>query len=213
MRIFLDTSDVNAIKKWLPVIEGVTTNPVLLEKEGGSIKDVLELVGDMPVNVEVASGSMKGAIEAARASNVVIKMPLLRPDGGDNLMLIQELVSRGIKVNCTCLFSLGQVMLATKAGADYVSIFAGRIGDESKYYKDTMKDCSYFVMNERFSGIDEKPYMIVGSIRTVTNVYDAVEAGADIITIPPPIMERLVMHQNSLATVNDFEAAYNRLSS
>jgi len=101
---------------------------------------------------------------------------------------------------------MAQVILAAKAGARYVSLFAGRVEDEGGDSSQMIADCVDFLNNEELA-----TELIVGSIRTVGNVLDAVRAGAHIITIPPPILEKMLLHRYSLETVQQFEKAHGQL--
>ncbi len=200
MKIFLDSSKIEEVEKWDSVIEGVTTNPTILKKDGGcDIKALCERVAPRPVSIEACGNILDDALEYKKIPNAVVKVPLLTPGGKDNLGLIKFLVSEEkVKVNCTALFNLSQVVLATMAGAQYVSIFLGRIDDEGMDYSAIIADCSDFL-------VEYDTELIVGSIRTVGNALDAIRAGADIVTIPPNILEKMVMHRFSLDTVRMFE--------
>ncbi len=204
MKIFLDTTDMKETKKWLPVIEGVTTNPGLLEKHDVDLRALAELIYPYPISIEACGDFIKDArYWAGTICNAVIKIPLLNCDGGNNIRLIKELSKEGVKINCTALMSLSQVILAEKAGARYVSLFAGRVDDEGGDYQLMIGDCV---------NVLETAELIIGSIRTVGNILDAVRAGAHIVTIPPAILEKMVNHSNSLRTVREFEDAHRRLS-
>jgi len=208
LKIFLDSSRIEEAKRWFPVIDGVTTNPSILLKEGGNIEELARYIYPLPISIE-ASGDF--VTEARKYSKVegttpVIKIPLLKPDGTDNLNIIYSLAADGISINCTALMSLAQVVLATKAGADYVSLFAGRVEDEGGYSPQMIADCVDFLDRD-----DSDTELIVGSIRTVGNVLEAVRAGAHIITIPPSILEKMLMHHYSVVTVQQFEMAAETL--
>jgi len=207
MKIFLDSSKINEAKRWYPVIDGATTNPSILLKDGSDIYEFAKEMGNKPVSIEACGDFQHDARKYFRAiPNAVIKVPLLSTTGGDNLWILKTLVEEGIKINCTALFSLSQVILATKTGVRYVSLFAGRVDDEGGNPFEMIKDCVNFLYSEP---VDTE--LIVGSIRTVGNVLDAVKAGAHIITIPPNILEKMVMHRFSLDTVKQFEADSERL--
>lgn len=204
MKIFLDTSKVSEIEKWLPVIDGVTTNPSILLKDGGKIEDVFSLVGEMPVSVE-ATGDFEteANMYSSKYENAVIKIPLLRPNGKDNLELIKRLTSNGIKVNCTALFSLPQIILATKVGSRYVSLFAGRIDDEGNDSYYSVAKAQRFLNDYGYE--EDTTELIIGSIRSIGQVVDCAASRVDIVTIPPAILEKMVMHRFSLDTVKQFE--------
>jgi len=209
MRIFLDSGNVQEVNKWRPVISGITTNPLILEKDGGDIYELAKAIAPDPICIEACGDYVTDADTWTRdIRNAVIKIPLLRPDGSDNINLISALVKRGIVINCTALMSLSQVILAERTGARYVSLFAGRIDDEGGDY--------YSVIAKAVKYLDDQVVnteLIVGSVRTVGNVLDAIEAGTHIVTIPPAILEKMVKHEYSLKTVRQFEDAYTRISS
>ena len=195
---------MSEVIKWRPIIEGVTTNPSILLKEGGDVVALAKELAPLPVSIEAVGDFETDARKYAKiSSNVAVKIPLLRPDKGDNLMLIHKLAAEGVSINCTALFSLSQVILATKAGARYVSLFAGRVDDEGGDYMSMIADCMEFLDAD----FDEShpTELIIGSIRTVGNFMDAVRAGADIVTVPPAILEKMVDHRFSRATVQQFE--------
>lgn len=203
MKIFLDSSKVEEARRWLPVIDGATTNPSILLKDGTtSLREFCELMNPMPVSIEACGDFVSEAREySTRISNAVIKIPLLKPDGGNNLSIIKQLSQESIKINCTALMSTPQVILATKTGAKYASLFAGRIDDEGGNYYQIILNCMDFLRHGHF-----ETKLIVGSIRTVGHVLDAARAGAHIVTIPPAILEKMSMHRYSLETVRQFEA-------
>lgn len=213
MKIFLDSSKLEEVNKWLPVIDGVTTNPTILLKEGGDVYTLAHLLNPKPISIEVCGDFETDARKyAGEVPNAVIKIPLLKPNGGNNLELIKRLSKEGIPINCTALMSLSQVILATKCGARYVSLFAGRVDDEGGDYCKMIKDCIDFLDEELCieKGEGTEFYtdieLIVGSIRTVGNVLDAVRAGAHIVTIPPTVLEKMLVHRFSLDTVRQFES-------
>ncbi len=210
MKIFLDSSKISEAKKWTPVIDGATTNPSILLKDGSDIYEFAKVMAPKPVSIEACGNFRNDARKYHKEiPNVVIKIPLLNLDASShsNLHLIKELVDEGIPINCTALMSLSQVILATKAGARYVSLFAGRVEDEGGDSVEMIEDCMFFLDQEEPGGTE----LIVGSIRTVGNVLDAVRAGAHIVTIPPAILEKMLMHRYSLETVRQFEEAHNKL--
>jgi len=142
MEIFIDSASITEIEKWLKmgVIDGVTTNPSIMFKdrvydaEAGA-KEIAALVDPRPVSVEVTTNDLDEMMSQAQtfaswAPNIVIKIPQITQDGIPCYGVIRQLENEGIKVNATVALSLGQVMLAAKAGATYISIFAGRVSDE-----------------------------------------------------------------------------------
>ena len=215
LKIFLDSSNVNEAGKWMSVIDGATTNPSILRKDGGDLRHFCGVMDPLPVSIE-ACGNF---VDDARAysslfPNSVIKVPLLKPDGSHNLEVIRTLTEEGIQVNCTALFSLPQVMLAAKAGARYVSLFAGRIEDEGNDWEQVLQDCMEFLVlrggSSRCEGREEDTELIVGSIRGVGQVTRCacMDFPPDILTLPPGVLDKMVMHRYSLDTVRQFEADY-----
>jgi len=211
MQIFLDSADFREIEHWLRqgVVDGVTTNPSILLKDG--VYDIEEgtrrlcaLLGNRPVSVEVTSNDAAEMLEQARtfarwAPNVVVKIPVVNEYGESCLGVIHTLSCEGIPINTTAILSFNQAILAAKAGASYVSIFAGRVADEGH-------DPATIIRQVR-AWLDEWGYAaktLVGSIRTVMDVQNAAVAGAHIITIPPQFLPKLVDHKYSRETVRQF---------
>src|SRR5260370_28017281 len=192
MKIFLDSASVEEIHKWFAqgVVDGVTSNPSIMFKDGiQNIKEeaqkICALLGDRPLSVEVTTNDHATMLSQARtfitwAANVVVKIPIVNEHGHSCLGVINTLAKDGISVNTTAILSFNQAVLATKAGAKYVSIFAGRVADEGN-------DPAVVIRNVR-RWLDEWGYateIIVGSIRSVMDVQNAALPGAHVITIPP----------------------------
>jgi transaldolase len=211
MEIFIDSASITEIGKWLRmgVVDGVTTNPSIMLKDGiydieTGAKDIAALVNPRPVSVEVTTNNLDEMISQARqfaswAPNIVVKIPQETQDGVPCYGVIKQLESEGIKVNATIAMSLGQVFLAAKAGATYISIFAGRVSDEGGNAPEVIKNAVNWL--ERWSYSSK---IIVGSIREAINIQDAALAGAHIITIPPEFLTRMADHKYSRATVAQF---------
>ena len=211
MQIFLDTADAKEVRQWLGqgIVDGVTTNPSILHKEG--VHDPAEgaaqlcaLLGDKPISLEVTSNDREEMVRQGRsyarwAANVVVKIPICTEEGESCLGVVHELTSAGIKVNCTAILSFNQAILAAKAGATYVSLFAGRIADEGG-------DPGIVIANvRRWLDLWHSPaQIIVGSIRSVMDIQQAALAGAHIITIPPSFLPKMVDHKYSRDTVRQF---------
>ena len=211
MQIFIDSASVTEIEKWLKmgIVDGVTTNPSIMFKDRvydvkAGAKAIAVLVNPRPVSVEVTTNDLAEMIKQARefaswASNIVVKIPQETQDGVPCYGVIKQLESEGIKVNATIAMSLGQVMLAAKAGATYISIFAGRVSDEGGNAPEVIKNAIDWL--ERWN---YRSKIIVGSIREAINIQDAALAGAHIITIPPEFLTRMADHKYSRATVAQF---------
>jgi transaldolase len=131
--------------------------------------------------------------------NIVVKIPIVNEAGESSLGVINELTSGGIRINATAILSFNQAVLATKAGATYVSIFAGRIADEGNDPTETIRNVRRW--------LDQWDYtakIIVGSVRTVMDIQNAALAGAHIITVPPPFFPKMVDHKYTRDTVRQF---------
>lgn len=211
MKIFLDSANFREIEKWLcqGIVDGVTTNPSIMFKDGvydleGGARRLCALLGDKPVSVEVTTNDHEEMIRqgrsfAALAPNVAVKIPVVNEHGESCLGVISTLSREGIRVNTTAILSFNQAILAAKAGAAYVSIFAGRVADEGN-------DPAIVISNVR-RWLDDWEYpteIIVGSIRTVLDIQNAALAGAHIITIPPQFLSKMVDHKYTRDTVRQF---------
>jgi len=211
MEIFIDTANRQEIARWLEygVVDGVTTNPAIMLKDGVSdieaeVKEIAALVGQRPVSVEVTTNDLEEMLIQAQtfagwASNIVIKIPVINADGAPCLGVIKTLERKGIAVNATVAMSFGQVMLATKAGATYASIFAGRVADEGHDPAPLIRGAVEWIERWHY-----KTRVIVGSIRGVMDVQAAALAGAHIITIPPQFLLKMMDHKYTRSTVHDF---------
>jgi transaldolase len=211
MQIFVDSADTNQIETWLEqgVVDGVTTNPSIMFKDG--VTDLEEgarrlaaLLRERPLSVEVTSNDHETMLEQARtfatwARNIVVKIPVVNESGESSLGVMHRLTREGIGVNATAILSFNQAILAAKAGATYVSIFAGRVADEGSDPAITIRNVRKWLDDWSLSA-----RIIVGSIRTVMDVQNAALAGAHIITIPPQFLSRMVDHRYSRETVRQF---------
>jgi len=211
MEIFIDSASITEIKKWLEmgVLDGVTTNPSIMLRDGiydaeAGAKEIAALVNPRSVSVEVTTNNLDEMITQAQrfaswASNIVIKIPQITQDGTPCYGVIKQLESEGIKINATVAMSLGQVILAAKAAATYISIFAGRIADEGGNAPEVIRNSVDWLERWKF-----KSKIIVGSIRSVGDVLNAAIAGAHIITIPPQFLTKMADHKFSRETVRQF---------
>lgn len=195
MKIFLDTANVDQIKKAKEygILDGVTTNPSLVAKENKEflalIKEILAIVPG-PVSVEVTATDAEGMIAEARkyaklGENVVIKVPI----NLEGLKVVKTLSGEGIKTNVTLVFSSSQALLAAKAGATYVSPFVGRIDDISGNGMELIEEILQVFDNY---GIETE--IIVASIRHPLHFVQSAILGADIATIPFDTLEKLLKH-------------------
>lgn len=195
MKIFLDTADISAIKKYAEwgIVDGVTTNPSLVVKEGVDfetrIKEICEVIKG-PVSAEVLSVTAEEMILEGRkirnwAPNVFVKIPMI----AEGLKAIKVLSEEGTKINVTLIFTPAQAVLAAKAGATLVSPFVGRLDDIGH---DGMEIVSEIV--EIFENYSFETEVLAASIRTPMHFLAALRAGAHIATIPPELLEKLVSH-------------------
>src|SRR5467141_704086 len=211
MRVFVDSADQKQIENWLDqgVVDGVTTNPSIMFKDGAAdleecARRLAGLLGERPLSVEVTSNDRQTMLEQARtfatwARNIVVKIPIVNEFGESCLGVMHRLSQEGIAINATAILSFNQAVLAAKAGATYVSIFAGRVADEGN-------DPAVVIRNVR-NWVDEwesPARIIVGSIRSVIDIQSAALAGAHIITIPPQFLPKMVDHKYTRETVRQF---------
>jgi transaldolase len=211
MEIFIDSASIAEIGKWLKtgVVDGVTTNPSVMLNDGvydveKGAKGIAALVSPRPVSIEVFTNDLDEMLSQARqfaswASNIVVKIPQETQDGIPCYEVMCRLESEGIRVNATVALSLGQVILAAKAGATYISIFAGRIGDEGGDVPCVIQNSIDWLERWKY-----KNKIIVGSIRSVADVLQAAIAGAHVITIPPQFLVRMADHKYTRETVRQF---------
>jgi len=196
MKIFLDTANVNDIKEGLSwgLVDGVTTNPSLIEKEKASnfkeiVRKILEATPG-PVSIEVVATDFDGMIRQAHkirelGSNAVVKIPMTV----DGLKAIRKLSEENIPVNCTLIFSSIQALFAAKAGAKYVSPFVGRLDDIAEDGMQLVEQIKTI-----FTNYDIKTEILVASIRSPVHVVRAALIGADIATLPFDILKKLPQH-------------------
>jgi transaldolase len=211
MEIFIDSASTSEIEKWLNmgVIDGVTTNPTVMLKDGvydaeAGAKEIAALVEPRPVSVEVTTNDLEEMITQARrfaswAPHIVVKIPQITQDGAPCYGVINQLENEGIKINATAALSLGQVILAAKAGATYISIFIGRITDEGGNAAEVIGSSADWLEHWQY-----KSRLLIGSIRSVGDILTAAIAGAHIITIPPQFLVKMVDHKYTRDTVRQF---------
>ena len=211
MKIFIDSANQREIQHWLRegVIDGVTTNPsIMLKDEVYDMEEgarrICRMVGDRPFSVEVTSNDLVEMAIQARAfanwgENIVVKIPVVNEFGDSCLSVINALNGQRIKVNATAILSFNQAMLATKAGATYISIFGGRIADEGNDPSATIRKVRKWLDDWKFS-----TEIIVGSVRGVIDVQNAALAGAHIVTVPPQFLPKMIDHKYTRETVAQF---------
>lgn len=195
MKFFLDTANIDEIKEAhaMGMVDGVTTNPSLIAKEGRDfetiIKDICQIV-DGPISAEVISLDTDGMVEEARGlsaihKNIVVKIPMTI----DGIKATRTLANEGIDTNVTLVFSPLQALMAAKAGAAYVSPFIGRLDDLAQEGMLLVEQIVEIYSNYAFH-----TEIIVASIRSPVHVLDAALIGADIATIPFNVLGKLASH-------------------
>jgi len=195
MQIFMDTANIDEIRRGaaLGVVDGVTTNPSLLAKEGVQYRDrVLEICAavDGPISAECISTELAPLLEEARRvaawhPNVVVKIPM----GEVGLQAIKQLAKEGIKVNTTLIFSPNQALLAAKAGAAYVSPFVGRINDAGQDGMAVIRESVQI-----FDTYELDCQVLAASIRGPRDVTECALAGAHVATIPSAVLFQMMNH-------------------
>ena len=195
MKFFIDTANLKEIKEAaaLGILDGVTTNPSLVSKEGRNFKELLEeivQIVDGPISAEVVSTDYNGIIKEANElvkihKNIVVKVPLIR----EGLKAVKTLTDDGIKVNVTLCFSPAQAILAAKAGATYISPFVGRLDDISH---DGMQLIDEIV--QIYDNYNYETQVLVASIRHPLHLVEAAKIGADVATMPFAVIDKLFNH-------------------
>ncbi len=215
MKFFIDTANLNDIKEAydLRILDGVTTNPSLMAKEGitgkenilAHYKAICDIVpGD--VSAEVISTDFEGMIKEAEelvkiAPNIVVKIPMIK----DGIKAIKYLSDKGIKTNCTLVFSTGQALLAAKAGATYVSPFIGRLDDISEDGLELIGKIRMIYDNYAFD-----TQILAASIRHTMHIIRCAEIGADVVTSPLKPILGLLKHPLTDIGLEKFLADYKK---
>ena len=211
MKIFIDTANVNEIKEaatW-GILDGVTTNPSLIAKEGRDLKEVIEeicSIVDGPISAEVISLECDKMVEEALElvklhKNIVIKIPMCI----EGLKAVKILNEKNIKTNVTLIFSSQQALLAAKAGATYVSPFVGRLDDIGMVGTNLIDEVSAIFKNHSI-----KTEIIAASIRNPKHASECAIAGADIATIPFNVLKQMAKHPLTDIGIEKFLADYNK---
>ena len=195
MKFFLDTADINEIKSGISwgIVDGVTTNPSLYAKVGGSYEELLKEICGLtkgPVSAEVISDEADGMVKeglafAKIAANIVVKVPMIK----DGIKAIKWFTDNGIRTNCTLVFSAGQAILAAKAGATYLSPFIGRLDDSNWDGVELIAQIAQIYGVQGF-----KTQILAASIRTPLHIVKCAEAGADVCTCPLDSILGLLKH-------------------
>ncbi|MCK5822579.1 MAG: fructose-6-phosphate aldolase [Bacteroidales bacterium] len=217
MKFFVDTANLEQIKEAqdLGVLDGVTTNPSLMAKEGiKGEKNILQHYVDIcnivdgDVSAEVIATDFEGMIAegqklAALHPQIVVKVPAIK----EGIKAIKFLTSKGIRTNCTLVFSVGQALLAAKAGATYVSPFIGRLDDTST---DGIQLIAQIVEMFNFYGFETQ--VLAASIRHTMHIVQCVEAGADVATCPLKAILGLLNHPLTDSGLKKFLEDYHRVN-
>lgn len=212
MKFFIDTANIGDIKKAVGwgVVDGVTTNPTLMAKEGCNfkkvVKEIISIV-DGPISVEAIGPEAEKLVKEAReysslSKNIVVKIPMT-PEG---IKAVKILSKEGIKTNVTLVFSPNQALIAAKAGATYVSPFIGRLDDIGHDGMQVVRDIIAIFRNYNF-----KTQVIVASIRHPMHVVEAGKIGADIATIPFNILEKMFSHTLTEKGIKTFNEDWAKL--
>lgn len=217
MKFFIDTASLDQIKeaKDLGILDGVTTNPSLMAKEGISgeknvldhYRAICEIVeGD--VSAEVIATDFKGMVEEGErlsdlAPNIVVKIPMIK----DGIKAMSYFTDRGIRTNCTLVFSAGQAIIAAKAGATYLSPFIGRIDDISWDGIELIKDIAEIYA---IQGFDTQ--ILAASIRNAKHIVDSARAGADVVTCPLSAILGLLKHPLTDIGLEQFLADHKKVN-
>jgi len=212
MGLFIDSSDPKEIKDLYAwgVLSGVTTNPLIIAKEAPDadlaerIREVLAVSwGD--VSVELTTETEKEMLDEALQyhawdpARITIKVPF----GEIGLRVLHQLTKRGIKTNVTCLMAMNQAYLSALAGATYVSIFSGRVRDMGYDVRPVIAATRDILERENLPS-----KIIVGSMRHMMDVNEALEAGAHVPTVTPPILRKMVWNPRTIETINEFNTAW-----
>jgi transaldolase len=205
MKLFIDTANIDEIKEAakLGLIDGITTNPTLIAREGKEFMQIVEeicQIVDGPISLEAVSTQSKDMVKEAQDlakihPNVVVKIPMTR----EGLIATKQLSTEGIHVNMTLVFSPTQALLAAKAGAAYASPFVGRLDDISHLGMDLVEQILTIYENYDF-----ETEIIVASVRNPLHVLEAALIGADIATVPFKVIEQLIEHPLSDIGVERF---------
>ena len=195
MKFFLDTANIDEIRNAAEygLIDGVTTNPSLVSKEGRDFREIITEIArivDGPISAEVVStdaeGILREAYDLAKLHrNIVVKIPMIK----EGMKALKQLSKDGIRTNVTLVFSSTQALIAAKLGATYVSPFVGRLDDISTVGMDLIQDLVQIFANYSFS-----TQILVASCRNPLHVREAALLGAHVATIPYKVLEQLLLH-------------------
>ena len=212
MKFFLDTANVKEIQEAaaMGVLDGVTTNPSLVSKEGRPFRAILEeicKIVDGPISAEVVSVGMEGMLKEGRElakihKNIVVKLPTIL----EGLKACKRLTGEGIRVNMTLVFSPSQALLTAKAGAAFMSPFIGRLDDVSQSGMEVIRQTKTIYDNYGY-----KTEILAASIRHPMHVVEAALAGAHVATMPFSVIQQLIKHPLTDAGLKKFLSDWERV--
>lgn len=213
MKIFLDTANLQEIKKLVQtgLIDGITTNPSNLSREGGDPKklilDICSLLPEGDISVEITEKQPEAVYKqakeiAALSENIIVKIPC----HSDYYEIINRLVNEGIQVNITLVFTVLQSLMMAKLGVTYISTFVGRLNDIDVDGRSLVEETIEMIDNYNFES-----EVLVASIRTVTDFNHAVLVGADAVTLPIEVFEKSIIHPLTDAGIKQFDADWQKL--
>jgi len=215
MKFFLDTASLKDIS-WAAqagLIDGITTNPSLLAKQAGDLdprdvlKEICSLV-DGPVSAEVVAIDTEGMLKEGKAlakiaDNIVVKIPMLE----DGMIAVRRLTAEGIHTNVTLCFSSVQCLIAAKAGATYVSPFIGRLDDVGQDGMDVIREARQIFDNYAIA-----THILAASMRHPRHVVEAAMIGADVATLPPEVLRKLLLHPLTDRGLDQFLSDWSKLA-
>ena len=211
MKFFLDSANLEEIKRAiaLGIIDGITTNPSLIAKEGVPVADQIRRICDLidgDISAEVTSTASAGMIQEGRSlarihKNIVVKIPMI-PDG---IIAVSTLAKEGIRTNVTLIFSAAQALIAAKAGAYIVSPFVGRLDDLGITGLSLIEDTMTIYKNYGFP-----TQVLAASIRGTLQVIEVAKAGTQIVTLPMKVLEALFKHPLTDKGLDQFLRDHNR---
>lgn len=214
MKFFIDTANIEEIKEAeaMGFLDGVTTNPSLVAREGKDFKELLNeiiKIVDGPISAEVVALDYDGMIKEAKElaaihKNIVVKIPLTK----EGIKAVKSLSSIGIKTNVTLCFSASQALLAAKAGATYISPFVGRLDDISAVGLDLIEQIAQI-----YDNYDYQTEIIVASVRSPLHIVESAMIGADIATVPFKVIEQLFKHPLTDNGIDKFLSDWNKMDS
>jgi len=210
MRIFADTADVEFLRRFAFIIDGVTTNPTLMAREKKPFERIVQeicSVVDGPISVEAVSKEAPAIAEEARKlaaihPNIVVKIAMTE----EGLRAVAQLAEEEIKTNVTLVFSANQALLAAKAGARYVSPFIGRLDDAGQTGMAVVEEIMDIFTNYVF-----ETEVVVASVRHPVHVIEAARLGAPIATIPQAVLEKMFRHSLTDAGIKKFDRDWEKV--